>query len=113
MYLRRFQPLPKTLYNPKFKELYEEMYNNMVAEQRLNNGQLACFDDKTLAETWVTCAVLIDALYGDIDYNDAEQMPMLAYCGYTTLQASAVLPGCPHRVFFIRPRADLRAAAAS
>eukprot|EP00965_Chrysotila_dentata_P171745 5667594-Pleurochrysis_carterae.AAC.3 len=25
-------------------------------------------------------------------------MPMLAYGGYTTLQASAVLLGCPHRV---------------
>eukprot|EP00965_Chrysotila_dentata_P219514 6191193-Pleurochrysis_carterae.AAC.2 len=45
MYLRRFQPLPKTLYNSKLKELYEEMYNKMVAEQHLNNGQWACFDD--------------------------------------------------------------------
>eukprot|EP00965_Chrysotila_dentata_P134600 4452198-Pleurochrysis_carterae.AAC.1 len=41
MYLRRFQPLPKTLYNPELKKLYKEMYNKMVAEQRLYNGQLA------------------------------------------------------------------------
>eukprot|EP00965_Chrysotila_dentata_P184525 6091460-Pleurochrysis_carterae.AAC.1 len=49
--LRRFQPPPRTLYNPELKESYEEMYNKMVPEQHLNNGQLACFDDKTLAET--------------------------------------------------------------
>eukprot|EP00965_Chrysotila_dentata_P044727 1486921-Pleurochrysis_carterae.AAC.1 len=65
------------------------MYNNMVAEQRRNNGQFAHFDDTTLAETWVTCTIFIDALYVDIDFNDAEQMPMLAYGGYTTLHASA------------------------
>eukprot|EP00965_Chrysotila_dentata_P015244 504141-Pleurochrysis_carterae.AAC.1 len=29
----------------------------MFAEQRLNNGQLACFDDYTLAKTRVTCTV--------------------------------------------------------
>eukprot|EP00965_Chrysotila_dentata_P011184 363738-Pleurochrysis_carterae.AAC.1 len=46
-----------------------------------------------------TCIIFIDALYRDIDYNDAEQMPMLAYGGNTTLQASAVLLGCPYRVF--------------
>eukprot|EP00965_Chrysotila_dentata_P258604 6213284-Pleurochrysis_carterae.AAC.1 len=74
----------------------------MSAEQRPNNGQSACFDDKTLAETWMTCTVFIDALYRDIDYIDAEQMPMLAYGSYTTLQASAVLLGCPqHRVFLL------------
>eukprot|EP00965_Chrysotila_dentata_P183296 6052813-Pleurochrysis_carterae.AAC.1 len=61
----------------------------MVAEQGLNNGQLACFNDKTLADTWATCTVFIDVLYRDIDYNDAEKMPMLAYGGYTTSQASA------------------------
>eukprot|EP00965_Chrysotila_dentata_P070923 2343891-Pleurochrysis_carterae.AAC.1 len=60
----------------------------MDAEQ-LNNGQLACFDNKTLALTWATCTVFIDALYRDIDCNDAKKMPMLAYGGYTTLQASA------------------------
>eukprot|EP00965_Chrysotila_dentata_P028678 953187-Pleurochrysis_carterae.AAC.1 len=68
----------------------------MVAEQLLNNGQLACFDDKSLAETWVTRTVFIDALYRDIDCDDAEQMPILAYGGYMTLQASAVHLGCPH-----------------
>eukprot|EP00965_Chrysotila_dentata_P262699 6214647-Pleurochrysis_carterae.AAC.2 len=98
-YLRRFQPPPKTLYNLKLKELHENMYNKMGAEQRFNNGQLACFDDKTLAETWVACTVFIDALYRDIDYNDAEQMAMLACGSHTTLQASAVLLGYPHRVF--------------
>eukprot|EP00965_Chrysotila_dentata_P077468 2557320-Pleurochrysis_carterae.AAC.1 len=61
MYLKRSQLLPKTLYNPKLKALYEDMYDKMVAEQRLNNGQLACFNDKTLAETWATCTVFIDA----------------------------------------------------
>eukprot|EP00965_Chrysotila_dentata_P186160 6146800-Pleurochrysis_carterae.AAC.1 len=61
----------------------------MVAEQGLNNGQSACFDAKTLARTWATCTVSIDALYRDIDCNDAEKMPMLAYGGYTTVQASA------------------------
>eukprot|EP00965_Chrysotila_dentata_P012333 405499-Pleurochrysis_carterae.AAC.1 len=61
MYLRRFQPFPKTLYNPKLKEMYEDMYNKMVAEQRLNNRQLACFDESTLADTWVTCTVCIEA----------------------------------------------------
>eukprot|EP00965_Chrysotila_dentata_P092081 3040163-Pleurochrysis_carterae.AAC.1 len=47
---------------------------------------------------WATCTVFIDALYCDIDYNDAKQMPMLAYGGCTTWQASTVLFGCPHRV---------------
>eukprot|EP00965_Chrysotila_dentata_P010166 330631-Pleurochrysis_carterae.AAC.1 len=40
------------------------MYNMVVAEQRLNNGQLARFDDKAVAETWVTCTVFIDDLIG-------------------------------------------------
>eukprot|EP00965_Chrysotila_dentata_P092179 3042971-Pleurochrysis_carterae.AAC.1 len=78
-YLKRSQVLPRTLYNPKLKELYEEMYKNMVKVQDLNNGELACFNHKTLADTWATCTVFIDALYSDIDYNDAEKMPMLAY----------------------------------
>eukprot|EP00965_Chrysotila_dentata_P116637 3855508-Pleurochrysis_carterae.AAC.1 len=33
MYLRRSIGLPKTRYNPTLKELYEEMYNKMVAER--------------------------------------------------------------------------------
>eukprot|EP00965_Chrysotila_dentata_P248626 6208441-Pleurochrysis_carterae.AAC.2 len=73
----------------------------MVAEQRRSNGHLACFDDKTLAETWVTCTVFIDALYRDIDYNDTEQM---AHAGLRRLYDIAslcgdVLLGCPHGVF--------------
>eukprot|EP00965_Chrysotila_dentata_P137492 4547792-Pleurochrysis_carterae.AAC.1 len=111
MYLRRFQPLPKTLYNPKLKEIYEELYHKTVAEQRLNNGQLVCFDDKTLAETWVACTVFIDALRHRLQRQGADAHASLrrAYDIVSFYGSSRLPTSC----LLTRARADLQAAAAS